>query len=490
MNLASSKRQWPLGRGFERYYGFLGGETNQWYPDLVYDNHPVPAPKTPEEGYHLTVDLTDKAIEFIQDAKAIAPDKPFFLYYCPGAAHAPHHVSKEWADKYKGIFDMGYEAYREVVFERQKKLGIIAEGAELSPIEPVRRHDEPRRQAVVAGRPRAALGVALRRREAAVLPHGRGLRRVPQPRRPRARPPARLPRGERSAREHDRRARLRQRRLRRGRAERVGQREQVLQRPARHDGGEPQVPRRARQPADVQPLPDRLGLGVQHAVQAVEALRELRGRHRRPADRLLARRARGTGRAPAPVQPRRRHRADPLRVPRRRAAGRRQRLHAEAARGRQLQEQPRRPGGAVEGDAVLLDARHPGDLAQGLEGRDRRSGRARVVGRLPPAALGAVRHDDRPERVPRPRGRAPREAAGADRALVGRGRHLPGASRSSRAGRSRSSAPSGPSSRARARATPTTRAARRCRSRWRRTSGTARTRSRRRWRSTRRRPAA
>jgi arylsulfatase A-like enzyme len=136
MNLASSKRQWPLGRGFERYYGFLGGETNQWYPDLVYDNHPVPQPKSPEEGYHLTVDLTDKAIEFVQDAKAIAPDKPFFLYYCPGAAHAPHHAPKEWADKYQGKFDMGYEAYREQVFQRQQQLGIIPEGAELSPINP------------------------------------------------------------------------------------------------------------------------------------------------------------------------------------------------------------------------------------------------------------------------------------------------------------------------------------------------------------------
>jgi arylsulfatase A-like enzyme len=136
MNLASSKRQWPLGRGFERYYGFLGGETNQWYPDLVYDNHPVAPPKSPEEGYHLTVDLTDKAIEFIQDAKAIAPDKPFFLYYCPGAAHAPHHVPKEWADRYSGKFDMGYEAYREVVFARQKEMGLLPEGAKLSPIDP------------------------------------------------------------------------------------------------------------------------------------------------------------------------------------------------------------------------------------------------------------------------------------------------------------------------------------------------------------------
>ncbi len=136
MNLASSKRQWPLGRGFERYYGFLGGETNQWYPDLVYDNHPVPPPASPEEGYHLSVDLTDRAIEFIEDAKAIAPDKPFFLYYCPGTAHAPHHVPKEWAERYEGRFDAGYEAMREQILERQKKLGIVSESTELSPINP------------------------------------------------------------------------------------------------------------------------------------------------------------------------------------------------------------------------------------------------------------------------------------------------------------------------------------------------------------------
>jgi arylsulfatase len=136
MNLASSKRQWPLGRGFERYYGFLGGETNQWYPDLVYDNHPVAAPSLPEDGYHLTVDLTDKAIEFVQDAKAIAPDKPFFLYYCPGAAHAPHHAPADWIERYRGAFDMGYEAYREGVLQRQKELGIVDPRAELSPINP------------------------------------------------------------------------------------------------------------------------------------------------------------------------------------------------------------------------------------------------------------------------------------------------------------------------------------------------------------------
>ena len=95
MNVASTRRNWPSGRGFERFYGFLGAETNQWYPDLVYDNHPVDQPALPEQGYHFTDDITNKAIEFISDAQALAPDKPFFLYYAPGAAHAPHHVPKE-----------------------------------------------------------------------------------------------------------------------------------------------------------------------------------------------------------------------------------------------------------------------------------------------------------------------------------------------------------------------------------------------------------
>ena len=195
MNLASIRRQWPLGRGFERFYGFLGAETNQWYPDLVYDNHPVDQPKTPEEGYHLSVDITDKAMSFIRDAKAVAPDKPFFLYYSFGAGHAPHHVPKEWADKYKGKFDMGYEAYREVVFASQKRLGIIPEGTELSPINPYADLTSADGTAVAGARHRPSVGLAHRRGEEAVLPDGRGLRRVRQPRRPPARPDARLSRG-------------------------------------------------------------------------------------------------------------------------------------------------------------------------------------------------------------------------------------------------------------------------------------------------------
>ena len=137
MNLASTRRNWPTGRGFERFYGFLGAETSQWYPDLVYDNHPVDQPKTPEEGYHFSEDITDKAIEFIMDAKAVAPDKPFFLYYAPGAAHAPHHAPREWVDKYKGQFDMGYEAMREATLARQKAMGIIPQDTALPPLNPI-----------------------------------------------------------------------------------------------------------------------------------------------------------------------------------------------------------------------------------------------------------------------------------------------------------------------------------------------------------------
>mgnify|MGYP002777669056 CR=1 FL=1 len=127
--------RWPLGRGFERYYGFLGGDTNQWYPELVYDNHAIEQPYQPEQGYHLNVDLADKAIQFIQDAHVNAPEKPFFLYYATGAGHAPHHVPKEWADKYKGKFDMGWDQYRKMVHQRQLEMGLLPPGTELS------RHD-------------------------------------------------------------------------------------------------------------------------------------------------------------------------------------------------------------------------------------------------------------------------------------------------------------------------------------------------------------
>jgi len=135
LSAAGPYDRWPLGRGFERFYGFLGGDTHQYYPELVRDNTQCEPEETPEEGYHLTPDLVDKAKGMIADSKQVAPNKPFFMYFALGAMHSPHHVPKEWADKYKGKFDKGWDAYRKETFEKQKKLGIIPKNTVLS------RHD-------------------------------------------------------------------------------------------------------------------------------------------------------------------------------------------------------------------------------------------------------------------------------------------------------------------------------------------------------------
>jgi len=124
---------WPTGGGgFEYFYGFIGGEANQWYPTLYEGTTPVENKRTPEEGYHLVDDMTDKAMKWIAQQKALTPDKPFFVYFAPGATHAPHHVPKEWADKYKGKFDQGWDKLREETFARQKKLGVIPPDCELT----------------------------------------------------------------------------------------------------------------------------------------------------------------------------------------------------------------------------------------------------------------------------------------------------------------------------------------------------------------------
>ncbi len=129
---------WPTGGGgFEYFYGFIGGEAHQWYPSLYEGTYPVEVRKTPEEGYHLMSDMTDKAIDWIGQQKALMPDKPFFVYFAPGATHAPHHVPKDWADKYKGKFDQGWDKIREETFARQKKLGVIPPDCQLT-----KRHEE------------------------------------------------------------------------------------------------------------------------------------------------------------------------------------------------------------------------------------------------------------------------------------------------------------------------------------------------------------
>ena len=124
--------QWPTGSGFEYFYGFIGGEANQYYPGLYEGTTPVEPPCTPEEGYTLTQDLADHAITWVRQQKALAPDKPFFMYFAPGATHAPHHVPKEWSDKYRGQFDDGWDALREKIFAQQKQLGVIPQDAEIT----------------------------------------------------------------------------------------------------------------------------------------------------------------------------------------------------------------------------------------------------------------------------------------------------------------------------------------------------------------------
>jgi arylsulfatase A-like enzyme len=124
--------RWPTGSGFEYFYGFVAGETNQWYPAIHEGTKLVEPPKTPEEGYHFMEDMTDRAIAWVRQQRLLAADKPFFMYFAPGATHAPHHVPKEWADKYKGKFDQGWDKLREETFARQKKLGVIPQNCELT----------------------------------------------------------------------------------------------------------------------------------------------------------------------------------------------------------------------------------------------------------------------------------------------------------------------------------------------------------------------
>lgn len=131
-HLGARRDRWPLGRGFERFYGFFGGETHQFAPALIYDNHRIAQPKPFDAGYHLTEDLADRAKEFVADLESAEPDKPFFLYFCTGACHSPHHAPPEWIGRYRGHFDAGWDAWRESTFARQQALGVLQPGAELS----------------------------------------------------------------------------------------------------------------------------------------------------------------------------------------------------------------------------------------------------------------------------------------------------------------------------------------------------------------------
>ncbi len=135
-DMASSRATWPLARGFDRWYGFHGGETHQFVPALYHDNHAVRPPRRMEDGYHLSADLADRAIEFVGDLRAVDTARPFLLYLCPGACHSPHHAPSEWIERYRGAFDSGWDEWRDRVFARQLELGIVPAGTGLSPRPP------------------------------------------------------------------------------------------------------------------------------------------------------------------------------------------------------------------------------------------------------------------------------------------------------------------------------------------------------------------
>jgi arylsulfatase A-like enzyme len=132
-NMGSSRATWPLGRGFDRWYGFHGGETHQFVPALYHDNHSVRPSKEMADSYHLTSDLTDRAIEFVSDLRAVDADRPFFLYYATGACHSPHQAPRQWIDRYRGAFDQGWDELRQQIHARQLEMGIIPAGTVLSP---------------------------------------------------------------------------------------------------------------------------------------------------------------------------------------------------------------------------------------------------------------------------------------------------------------------------------------------------------------------
>ena len=137
LSAGANKSQWPLQQGYDRFYGFIGGETNQFYPDLTEDNHAIEQPYGPEEGYHLSKDLADQAIKMIGDQKSANPSKPWFMWFCPGANHAPHQAPEDYIAKYKGKFDDGYDAYRKWVLPRMIEKGILPKDTKLTEWNPM-----------------------------------------------------------------------------------------------------------------------------------------------------------------------------------------------------------------------------------------------------------------------------------------------------------------------------------------------------------------
>ena len=294
---------WPTGLGFEYFYGFLAGEASQYEPHLVRNTTVVAPPKTPEEGYHLSEDLADDAINWLRNHKALQADKPFFMYWASGCLHGPHHIMKEWADRYAGKFDDGWDAYRQRVFERAKDKGWIPQDCELTPRDERMKawDDIPEDE-----RPfqRRLMEVAAGFAEHCDVQVGRivdeldrlGLRR-----------------------EHAVSLHLGRQRILGGRPGRHHRRTAGAE---RHSDHTPDAHRRTRATRragraglteDRQPVPLRLGLGGQHALQGRETGRLASGRHPQSAGDPLAQDSRARPRAARSLPARQRRRPDHLR---------------------------------------------------------------------------------------------------------------------------------------------------------------------------------
>ncbi len=246
--------RWPTHQGFDKFYGFIGGETDQWYP-LIYDGViKVDPPKM--KDYHFTVDMTNQAINWVKAQQSMTPDKPFFVYYATGAVHAPHHVPKEWADKYKGQFDKGWDQVRNETLERQKKLGVVPANTQLA--DQAEGHQ--------------GLGLAAGRPAASVRAPGRGVRGIPRADRQRDRPVREGARGHRRDGQHAVHLhRRRQRHQRRGRLRRHVQRDDLLQRRGREGRGPHPADRQVGRSGNLPAHGRRLGGGLRHALHVDQA---------------------------------------------------------------------------------------------------------------------------------------------------------------------------------------------------------------------------
>ena len=289
---------WPTGGGgFEHFYGFIGAETNQWDPAIYRDTVPIEPERVEGEEYHFTEDMTDRAIEWIGQQKALAPDKPFFAYFAPGATHAPHHVPKEYADRYAGRFDAGWDALREETVARQREAGVIPADAELTarPDEIPAWDDMPDDLKPVLARQMEVYAGFLEHTDHHIGRLIDSLARAGRPRR------------HAGLRHH-----RRQRSLRRGHHQRHLQRGHHPQRCQRAGDGRVHVQqdRRLRRPAGQQPLRGRLGARHEHALPVDQAGRLPLGRHPQRRHRPLAQRDRRQGRGAHPVHPRHRRGAD------------------------------------------------------------------------------------------------------------------------------------------------------------------------------------